>query len=141
LRVIQSNDLVAYEDLNVKGMARSKLAKSINKVKKSLSTRTHKCPHCRYEPDRDVNASINILQLGLRTAGHAGTYASAVLGRGCDLNRIQVLESPLVSPMLPTRSVSTGGMLRESCPLGQLGLSLLSNGEVLNQESPLRDSG
>lgn len=114
LRVIQSNDLVAYEDLNVKGLAKSKLAKSVNdaawstfrewleyfgfkygkatvavpphntsqncsncgeEVKKSLSTRTHKCPHCLYEEDRDINAAINILKLGLSTVGHTGSKA------------------------------------------------------------------
>ncbi|PPS43491.1 RNA-guided endonuclease TnpB family protein [Chroococcidiopsis sp. TS-821] len=138
LRVIQSNDLVAYEDLKVKNMVRSKLAKTINdaswsafrswleyfgwkygkvtvavppqntsqncsncgkKVNKSLSTRTHKCSHCGYEVDRDINAAINILQLGLRTVGHTGTYAWGVL------------------------------------PSWAVGESLLSNGEVLNQES------
>jgi putative transposase len=30
-------------------------------VKKSLSTRTHKCPHCGYLDERDTNAAINIL--------------------------------------------------------------------------------
>ncbi len=45
------------------------------KVKKSLSTRTHVCPHCGYVEDRDVNASINILRIGLSTVGHTGTYA------------------------------------------------------------------
>jgi putative transposase len=113
--VIQSNDLIAYEDLNVKGMVRNrKLAKSINdvawstfrkwleyfgfkygkvtiavaphntsqncsncgeKVPKSLSTRTHICPHCGYVADRDVNAGINILKRGLSTVGHTGTNA------------------------------------------------------------------
>ncbi|OYD97978.1 transposase [Nostoc sp. 'Peltigera membranacea cyanobiont' 210A] len=113
--VIQSNDLVAYEDLNVKGMVKNRhLAKSISdagwstfcqwleyfgfkygkvtvavpphntsqncsncgqKVKKSLSTRTHVCPHCYYVEDRDVNASINILKRGLTTVGHTGRYA------------------------------------------------------------------
>ncbi|GAB1539553.1 hypothetical protein NUACC21_22200 [Scytonema sp. NUACC21] len=46
------------------------------KVKKSLSTRTHVCHHCAYVEDRDINASINILKLGLSTVGHTGTYAS-----------------------------------------------------------------
>lgn len=46
------------------------------KVVKSLSTRTHKCPHCGYVADRDENAAKNILELGLRTVGHTGTYAS-----------------------------------------------------------------
>ena len=113
--VIQSNDLIAYEDLNVKGLVRNRhLAKSISdagwstfrqwleyfgfkygkvtiavppyntsqncskcgkKVKKSLSTRTHVCPHCRFVEDRDVNAAMNILKLALSTVGHTGTYA------------------------------------------------------------------
>ena len=113
--VIQSNDLVAYEDLNVQGLVKNRrLAKSISDagwstfrqwleyfgfkygkvtiavpphntsqncsscghiVKKSLSTRTHVCPHCGFVEDRDVNAAINILKLALCTAGHAGTYA------------------------------------------------------------------
>jgi putative transposase len=32
-------------------------------VNKSLSTRTHKCPHCGYLDDRDTNAAINILMV------------------------------------------------------------------------------
>jgi putative transposase len=35
-------------------------------VKKALSTRTHKCPHCGYLNDRDVNAAINILMKALQ---------------------------------------------------------------------------
>ena len=113
LRVIKSNDFIAYEDLNVQGMVKnSKLAKSINdvawstfrqwleyfgfkygkatvavaphntsqncsncdqKVPKSLSTRTHICPHCGYVEDRDINAAINILKKGLSTVGHTET--------------------------------------------------------------------
>ncbi len=116
LCVVQSNDLVAYEDLKVKNMVRNqRLAKSISdaswilfrewveyfgkvygvatvavpphntsqncsncgkKVVKSLSTKTHKCPHCGYVADRDENAARNILEIGLRTVGHTGTYAS-----------------------------------------------------------------
>ena len=138
--VIQSNDLVAYEDLNVKGLVKNRhLAKSISdagwstfrqwleyfgfkygkvtiavpphntsqncskcgrKVKKSLSTRTHVCPHCGFIEDRDVNAAINILKLALSTAGHAGTYAWGDL------------------------------------PSWAIGAILSFNGESLNQESP-----
>ena len=111
--VIQSSDLVAYEDLQVRNMVKKrKLAKSISdaawsnfrngleyfgkvfgvvtvavapydtsqdcsncgeQVKKSLSTRTHQCPHCRFVLDRDWNAAINILEIALRTVGHTGT--------------------------------------------------------------------
>jgi putative transposase len=35
-------------------------------VVKTLSTRTHKCPHCGYEADRDENAAINILKEALK---------------------------------------------------------------------------
>jgi putative transposase len=137
---IQSNDLVAYEDLNVKELVRNRhLAKSISdagwytfrswleyfghkygkvtvavpphntsqncsncseKVKKSLSTRTHVCPHCGYVEDRDINAAINILKLGLTTVGHTGSYATGDL------------------------------------PSWAVGVTLSSNGESLNVESP-----
>jgi putative transposase len=139
--VIQSNDLVAYEDLNVKGMVRNrKLAKSISdagwtifrqwleyfgykygkitvavpphntsqdcskcgqKVEKSLSTRTHVCPHCGHIEDRDWNAARNILIKALRTVGHTGTYA------------------------------------RGDLPSWAIGVNLSSNGESVNQESPV----
>jgi putative transposase len=111
--VIQSHDLVAYEDLNVKGLVRNRHRSKSNSdagwstfrhwleylgrkygkvtvavpphytsqdcsncgetVKKSLSVRTHVCPHCGFEADRDHNAAMNILQKGLRTVGHTGT--------------------------------------------------------------------
>jgi putative transposase len=45
------------------------------KVQKTLSTRTHKCPHCGYEADRDENAAINILKKAIGTTGHVGTAA------------------------------------------------------------------
>ena len=43
-------------------------------VKKSLSTRTHVC-QCGCKLDRDHNAAINILNLGLGRVGHTGTFA------------------------------------------------------------------
>ncbi|NEQ67380.1 MAG: IS200/IS605 family element transposase accessory protein TnpB [Symploca sp. SIO2D2] len=50
------------------------------KVVKALSTRTHKCPHCGYETDRDKNAAINILKLALKhlstTVGQTESNAS-----------------------------------------------------------------
>jgi putative transposase len=42
------------------------------KVKKSLSTRTHICT-CGCQLDRDENAARTILKLGLGTVGHSGT--------------------------------------------------------------------
>ena len=42
------------------------------KVKKALSTRTHKC-QCGCFLDRDENAARNILSLGLSTVGHTGS--------------------------------------------------------------------
>ena len=45
-----------------------------NKIKKSLSTRTHICT-CNYVADRDENAAINILQLGLSRVGRTLTNA------------------------------------------------------------------
>ncbi len=110
--VIHSNDVIVYENLQVKNLVRNhKLAKSISDagwyqfrrwleyfgkkfgkvtvavephftsqecsscgkiVKKSLSTRTHKCS-CGCELQRDHNAALNILKKGLGTIGHIGT--------------------------------------------------------------------
>jgi putative transposase len=108
--VVRSNDLIAYEDLQVRNMVKNhKLAKSISDagwsmfrdwveyfgkvfgkvtvavpphytsqncsncgtlVKKSLSERTHQCGHCGTVLDRDHNAALNILAIGLNRVGH-----------------------------------------------------------------------
>jgi putative transposase len=116
-----SNDIVVYEDLQVKNLVKNhRLAKSIqdagwslftrwldyygkiwdkvvvavpphyttqdcsncgHRVAKTLSTRTHVCPKCGFELDRDQNAALNILKRGLHmlgmewngTLGHKGT--------------------------------------------------------------------
>ena len=39
------------------------------RVKKSLSTRTHRCPECGYSANRDHNAANNILGLGMQSLG------------------------------------------------------------------------
>ncbi|WP_448526295.1 RNA-guided endonuclease InsQ/TnpB family protein [Parathermosynechococcus lividus] len=53
-----------------------------HRVRKTLSTRTHSCPNCGFEMDRDQNAALNILKKGLKmvgvnwnngTLGHKGT--------------------------------------------------------------------
>ena len=109
--VVRSNDLIAYEDLQVRNMVKNhKLAKSISDaswsmfrdwveyfgkvfgkvtiavppqytsqncsncgttVKKSLSERTHQCSHCGTVLDRDHNAALNILAIGLNRVGHS----------------------------------------------------------------------
>lgn len=50
-------------------------------VNKTLSTRSHKCPHCAHVQDRDWNAAINILKLALQqlaktTGGHPESHVS-----------------------------------------------------------------
>ncbi len=48
------------------------------RVKKSLSVRTHVCPSCGLVLDRDQNAALNILESALnRTAGQAGTGSAS----------------------------------------------------------------
>ncbi|MFB2917327.1 RNA-guided endonuclease InsQ/TnpB family protein [Aerosakkonema funiforme] len=123
--VIQSNDLIAYEDLQVRNMAGNhKLAQSIsdvtwyqfrvwleyfgrvygkitvavppqytsvncsncgNEVKKTLSTRTHKCS-CGLVLCRDTNAAINILMKALSVVGHTGTRAKDALNTWGELS-------------------------------------------------------
>jgi putative transposase len=39
------------------------------RVEKTLSDRVHNCPHCGLSVDRDWNAAINILRLGLQSVG------------------------------------------------------------------------
>lgn len=68
-------------------------------VKKSLSTRTHVC-RCGCVLDRDHNAAINILQKGIGTTGHVGTY-------GLDsLNASGEMTSTLVGEILSKQVAS-----------------------------------
>ncbi len=66
------------------------------RVQKTLSTRTHKCPHCGYTADRDENAAINILKKGIATTGHVGSSGldsvnawGDLSSTGNDVNRSQ----------------------------------------------------
>jgi len=130
--VVMSNDIVVYEDLQVKNLVKNHhLAKSIHdaswslftrwldyygkvwdkavvavppqyttqdcsncghRVVKTLSTRTHSCPKCGLELDRDQNSALNILKRGLHmlgmewngTLGHKGTAPQGgTLGERC----------------------------------------------------------
>jgi putative transposase len=110
-KVSKEDDLIAFEDLNIRGMVKNHcLAKHIadaawNKlitatsykaewaskrvelvnpsntsqicsgcgqlVQKDLSERVHRCPFCGLTLDRDHNAAINILRLGLQSVAKA----------------------------------------------------------------------
>lgn len=73
-------------------------------VKKSLSTRTHAC-QCGCVLDRDHNAGINILNLGLGTTGHVGTYGLE------PCNASGESTSTLVGAILPRQ---VGSLIEES---------------------------
>ncbi|NES64577.1 MAG: IS200/IS605 family element transposase accessory protein TnpB [Okeania sp. SIO2D1] len=55
------------------------------KVVKSLSTRTHRCPHCKYETDRDHNASRNILKAALKQLSNTVGQTEINASREIDL--------------------------------------------------------
>jgi putative transposase len=111
LKLVKSYDLIAFEDLNIKGMVKNHcLAKHIadagwNKlitttsykaewagkrvelvnangtsqicsscgqvVQKDLSERVHRCSFCGLTLDRDHNAALNVLRLGLQSVAKA----------------------------------------------------------------------
>jgi putative transposase len=47
-------------------------------VKKALSVRLHQCPACGLALDRDLNAALNILAVGLHSLGSQSLEAHAV---------------------------------------------------------------
>jgi len=49
-------------------------------AEKSISDRVHNCPKCGLSMDRDWNAAINILRLGLQSVGEASRKSSVLLG-------------------------------------------------------------
>ncbi len=121
--IIKNHDVIAIEDLNVKGMVKNrKLAKAISdsswssfttmltykaewygkevikvdrwfpssktcsgcghlltKAELPLSVRKWNCPTCLQQNDRDLNASINILNQGLLQAKHSKTVGATGL--------------------------------------------------------------
>ena len=127
-QLVKKHGLIAFEDLNIKGMTHNhNLAKSIHDVawnmlvtltsykaasagsmvvlvdprntskmcsrcgilvEKSLSDRVHKCSQCGLEMDRDWNAAINILRLGLQSVGIQSVEARPLKGTGSVTNTI-----------------------------------------------------
>lgn len=114
---VDSYGLIAHEDLNIKGITRTRLAKSVSDVgwasfltklqykaeeagvavvkvdprnttqtcsqcghipdeKLTLSDRTYVCEKCGFTADRDYNAALNILRLGLSRQALTGTTVS-----------------------------------------------------------------
>jgi len=138
--VIQSNDLVAYEDLNVKGLVRNRrLAKSISDAGWStfrswieyFGTKYGKVtvavpPH--YTSQECSNCG-KVVKKALSVRTHVCPYCKYVADR--DLNAsINILK----------RGLSTTGHVgiyaSGDLPSWAVGVNLLSNGESLNEESP-----
>jgi len=65
----------AYTSQNCSGL-RPDGRRCGQRVVKSLSVRTHCCPHCGLVMDRDLNAALNILYEALRILGHRTTATS-----------------------------------------------------------------
>jgi putative transposase len=132
-------DLIGFEKLKIKGLARTRLAKSIldvswrtflnilqavavrrgkhtqevdargtsiecsncgERVVKDLSFRVHDCPNCGISIDRDLNASLNILQ---RTVGQPFAACGGFVSR--QPVKQELLFVNLRSPRQPLRAV------------------------------------
>jgi putative transposase len=61
-------------------------------VRKSLSVRTHACPNCGFVADRDHNAALNILNLGLERAIGEGIVIATPLTRRMDKTIVQCID-------------------------------------------------
>lgn len=57
-----------YIEIDPRGTSQ-RCSRCMTVVKKDLSVRTHQCPVCGLEIDRDLNAAINILAVGLHSLG------------------------------------------------------------------------
>ncbi len=128
--IVRNYDLIAIENLNVKGLAGGILAKSVHDaawstftemlsykaekagatlirvdprltsqmcsgcgviVRKGLSDRVHNCPDCGLSLDRDHNAALNILHLGVLAQGERNV--GAVISKRARGN-LKVVETP-----------------------------------------------
>lgn len=138
--VIQSNDLVAYEDLNVKGMVKNrKLSKSISdagwsKFRMWLEYLGHKYgkitlavpPH---NTSQDCSSCGKKVKKSLSTRTHVCHHCGYVADR--DTNAaINILKRGL------STVGHTGIYAWGETPSWAIGVSLLSNGDSTNQESP-----
>lgn len=138
--VIQSNDLIAYEDLNIKGMVRNrKLAKSINDVAWSTFRKWLEYFGFKYGKVTIAvpphNTSQNCSNCGekvpksLSTRTHICHHCGYVADRDVNAS-INILKRGL-STVGHTGTNAWGDL-----PSSSVGLDLLGYGESLNQESP-----
>jgi len=140
LRLIQSNDLVAYEDLNVKGMVKNRhLAKSISDAGWSLFRRWLEYFGYKYgkvtvavpphNTSQNCSSCGKKVQKSLSTRTHNCSYCGFIEDR--DINAaINILRIAL-STVGHTGSKAWGDL-----PSSLVGAILLSYGESVNQESP-----
>jgi len=63
---------VYFAKVNANGTSQICPECGVNCGKKELSQRTHKCPHCGYEQDRDIAAAMMIKKRGESTVGATG---------------------------------------------------------------------
>jgi putative transposase len=143
--VIQSNDLVAYEDLNVKGMVKNrKLSKSISdagwsKFREWLEYLGHKYGKITvavppYNTSQDCSNCGKKVQKSLSTRTHVCPYCGYVADR--DTNAaINILKRGL------STVGHTGMYAWGEKPSWAVGATLLSNGDSTNQESPRLQAG
>ena len=138
-RVIQSNDLIAYEDLNVKGMVKNRhLAKSINDVAWSSFRSWLEYFGFKYGKVTvavpPYNTSQNCANCGekvqksLSTRTHVCSHCGYVEDR--DINAALNILKKGLSTVGHTGTYATGDL-----PSWAVGVNLLSNGESVNVES------
>jgi putative transposase len=140
LRVIQSNDLVAYEDLNVKGMVRNRhLAKSISDT--AWSSFRSWLEYFGYKYGKITiavaphNTSQNCFNCGhkvqksLSTRTHVCNHCGYVEDR--DINAaLNILKKGI------STEGHSGNYAWGETPSWAIGVNLSSNGDSSNQESP-----
>ena len=141
--VIQSNDLIAYEDLNVKGLVNRHLSKSISDAgwsifrswleyfglkygKVTVAVPPHytsqDCPACGKRVEKSLSTRTHVCTCGYIENRDVAASIN-ILRRG-------------LSTVGHTGTYATGDL-----PSWAVGATLLSNGELLNVESPFALAG
>jgi len=139
--VIQSNDLVAYEDLNVKGMVRNrKLAKSISDAGWTIFRQWLEYFGYKYgkitvavpphNTSQDCSKCGQKVEKSLSTRTHVCAHCGHIEDRDWNAARNILIKA--------LRTVGhTGTYAGGDLPSWAIGANLSSNGESVNQESPV----